>query len=272
MRLDDQFVTEEALDAVVGLGARWPEPRALDQTATFSMDDRSALSLRLLDAAGARDLLALLVASAGALHEVACCDDEATTCSAMEWALDELGVPPVHAFAPSVAGVDGAGPVVAGAVLTGSAAGGGGSAPAAHGCVEGALGSRDRLLQRGELGCDLLEPVGIAVGQGRGRPASRTARGRVVGAGRGTGVSPGRCGGAGLLALAEAVRPLVVGLFGLVVPVPAAGASVALRPVGDGVPAGLALVVEADADASVGHRHPLLREHAHACRPHASRA
>ena len=102
MRLDDELVSHEALDAVVGLGARWPEPRALDQTATFHLDDRSVLSLRLLDEAGARDLLALLLGLADGLHEVACCDDEATTCSAMEWALDELRVPPVHAFAPEV--------------------------------------------------------------------------------------------------------------------------------------------------------------------------
>lgn len=100
MSLDDQLVTDEALDAVVGLGARWPEPRALDQTRVFHLDDRGALSLRLLDDDGAADLLRLLELHAEALHEVACCDDEATTSSALEWALDELGVPPVHAFTP----------------------------------------------------------------------------------------------------------------------------------------------------------------------------
>jgi len=102
MRLDDQLVTDEALDAVVGLGARWPEPRALDQTRVFHLDDRGALSLRLLDDGGVADLLRLLELHADALHEVACCDDEATTSSAMEWALDELGVPPVHALDPRV--------------------------------------------------------------------------------------------------------------------------------------------------------------------------
>ena len=102
MRLDDQFVTEEALDAVVGLGARWPEPRALNQCKVFHLDDRGALSLRLLDEQGVADLLRLLELHAEALHEVACCDDEATSSSAMEWALDELGVPPVHAFTPRV--------------------------------------------------------------------------------------------------------------------------------------------------------------------------
>lgn len=68
----------------------------------FHLDDRSALSLRLLDDEGVADLLRLVELQADALHEVACCDDEATTCSAMEWALDELRVPPVHAFAPEV--------------------------------------------------------------------------------------------------------------------------------------------------------------------------
>ena len=102
MSLDDPLVTDEALDTVVGLGARWPEPRALDQTRVFHLDDRGALSLSLLDDDGVADLLRLLVLHADALHEVACCDDEATTSSAMEWALDELGVPPVHAFHPLV--------------------------------------------------------------------------------------------------------------------------------------------------------------------------
>lgn len=102
MCLDDQLVTDEAMDAVVGLGARWPEPRALNQNRVFHMDDRGALSLRLLDDDGVADLLRLLELQADALLDVACCDDEAMTPTAMEWALDELGVPPVHAFAPRV--------------------------------------------------------------------------------------------------------------------------------------------------------------------------
>lgn len=102
MSMDDQIVTDEALDAVVGLGARWPEPRALDQTRVFHLDDRSALSLRLLDPDDAARLLRLLVLHADALHEVASCDDQATAISALEWAFDEAGVPPVHAFTPRV--------------------------------------------------------------------------------------------------------------------------------------------------------------------------
>ena len=76
MRLDDQLVTDEAMDTVVGLGARWPEPRALDQVERFHLDDRSVLHLRLLDDEGVADLLRLLELQADALHEVACCDDE----------------------------------------------------------------------------------------------------------------------------------------------------------------------------------------------------
>jgi len=47
-------------------------------------------------------LLELLLRLVVPLHEQAACDDESTTSSALEWALDELGVLPVHAFGPAV--------------------------------------------------------------------------------------------------------------------------------------------------------------------------
>lgn len=102
MCLDDQLVTDEALDRMIGLGARWPEPRALDQVGVFHLEDRTAVEVPFLDDRNVEDLLRLLVLLAADLHEVASCDDESTTSSALEWALDETGVLPVHALEPLV--------------------------------------------------------------------------------------------------------------------------------------------------------------------------
>ena len=169
MRLDDQLITHEALDVVVGLGARWPEPRALDQTTVVHLDDQGALSLRLLDGDGVSDLLRLLELHAEALHEVACCDDEATTSSAMEWALDELGVPPVHAFTPDgVAGVDPTHPLAqgtSGCALTGGRPGGRRPRPWSAGRgVEGGSHVGDGLFESREPG---PEPFDLGAGEPR---------------------------------------------------------------------------------------------------------
>ena len=98
----DALLTEQAMEAVVGLGQRWPEPRALHQTETFFLDDRTEIELEHLDADLARDLLDLLVIYAGPLHETAVRDEQAITSSAVRWLLDGLGVPPVAAHDPLV--------------------------------------------------------------------------------------------------------------------------------------------------------------------------
>lgn len=102
LRFDDALLTEQAMDVVVGLGQRWPEPRALHQTATFFLEDRTEIELRHLDADLARDLLDLLHIYAGPLHETACRDEDATMSSAVRFVLDGLGVPPVAAHDPEV--------------------------------------------------------------------------------------------------------------------------------------------------------------------------
>lgn len=101
MRLDDALVLPAALDRL-GLDDRWSEPRALDQTAVFFLRDRTRVDVADLGPAEACWVLELLVRLAGPLHEQAACDDESTTSSALEWALDELGVEPVHVVAPPV--------------------------------------------------------------------------------------------------------------------------------------------------------------------------
>lgn len=102
LRFDDALLTGQALDAVVGLGQRWPEPLALHQTERFFLEDRTEIRTEHLDADLARDLLDLLTIYADPLHETACRDEQATTSSAVRWLLDGLGVPPVAAHEPEV--------------------------------------------------------------------------------------------------------------------------------------------------------------------------
>lgn len=101
MSLDDPLLPPEALDRL-DLDGRWPEPRALDQTAVFFLRDRARVDVADLGQAECCWLLELLLRLVVPLHEQAACDDESTTSSAMEWALDELDVEPVHALAPAV--------------------------------------------------------------------------------------------------------------------------------------------------------------------------
>lgn len=102
MRLDDQLVDEHVLDALVGPDGRWPDPRALDQTAVLYLRDRTPVVLAGLDHVGATRLLQVVLSSTREFHEAAAFDDEALTSSALEWALNESGVPPVGALDPSV--------------------------------------------------------------------------------------------------------------------------------------------------------------------------
>ena len=102
LRFDDALVTEQAMYLVVGLGQRWPEPRALHQTETFFMEDRTEIDLEHLDADLARDLLDLLTIYADPLHDAAVRDEQATTSSAVGWLMEGLGVPPVAAHDPLV--------------------------------------------------------------------------------------------------------------------------------------------------------------------------
>lgn len=101
MRLDDALLPEEVLDRL-GLDDRWPEPRTLNQTAVFYLRDRTRVDVADLGPAEACWLLELLLRLVEPLHGQAACDDESTTSSALEWALDETGVEPVHALDPSV--------------------------------------------------------------------------------------------------------------------------------------------------------------------------
>ena len=101
MCLDDALLPAVARDRL-GLDGRWPEPRALDQADVFFLLDRTRVDVADLGQVECCWLLELLFRLVVPLHEQAACDDESTTSSALEWALDELGVLPVHAFGPAV--------------------------------------------------------------------------------------------------------------------------------------------------------------------------
>lgn len=101
MCLDDALLPAVMLDRL-GLDGRWPEPRALDQADVFFLHDRTRVDVADLGQAECCWLLELLLRLVVPLHEQAACDDESTTSSALEWALDELGVLPVHALGPAV--------------------------------------------------------------------------------------------------------------------------------------------------------------------------
>ena len=102
LRFDDAVLSEQTLDVVVGLGQRWPEPRALHQTVTFFLEDRTEIDLEQLDADLTGDLLDLLNIYAGPLHGTAVRDEHATTSSAVRFVLDGLGVPPLTQYDPTV--------------------------------------------------------------------------------------------------------------------------------------------------------------------------
>lgn len=102
LRFDDALLTEEAMDVVVGLDQRWPEPRALHQTNVFFLEDRGRLLLWRLTAAEAARLLDLVLSLTRALHERAVCDEQATASSASWWVLTEFGVPRAEDLDPSL--------------------------------------------------------------------------------------------------------------------------------------------------------------------------
>lgn len=102
LAVDDAVLTDRALERVVGLGQRWPEPRALHQTDVFYMEDRTPLDLHLFDAGHATELLRLLVLMVDELHHAAWRDEQATQSSALRWLLDGLDVPPIAAHDPVV--------------------------------------------------------------------------------------------------------------------------------------------------------------------------
>ncbi len=88
----DAVVTADALDRVLTLADRWPEPRLLDQAEVFYLRDRTTVSVAALDADGASRLLALLRGLAAELHAAAVRDEEVTTSTAMRWAAEQAGI------------------------------------------------------------------------------------------------------------------------------------------------------------------------------------
>ncbi|GAC1439363.1 MAG: hypothetical protein NVSMB55_00580 [Mycobacteriales bacterium] len=91
--LNDQVLTEEALDRAVPLDGRWPEPRILRQAEVFYFPDRSWVQIPDLDGQEADVLLETLLGDASAFHAAAVRDEALTTPSGLRRALKAAGVP-----------------------------------------------------------------------------------------------------------------------------------------------------------------------------------
>ncbi len=104
--LHDQVLTEQALDAAVPLGGRWPDPRVLRQTDWWWMPDGERLELSRFGPADAAWLLRWLRDLAPRLHGRAAVDEDLTTPSAVLRAMEAAGVHGVEQVEP-VAWVDG---------------------------------------------------------------------------------------------------------------------------------------------------------------------
>lgn len=97
----DAAVTADALDRLLQLGDRWPEPRVLDQDEVFHLRDRTAVSLSGLSPGDAAGLLAHVRSLARELHATAVRDEALTTSTAMRWAMEQAGIPSVDDLDPS---------------------------------------------------------------------------------------------------------------------------------------------------------------------------
>lgn len=96
----DAVLTSDALDRLLPLSERWPEPRVVDQADIYYFRDRTPVALADLGPGEAAALLTHIRGLAAGLHEAAARDEELTTSSALAWAMDQAGVPPVAALDP----------------------------------------------------------------------------------------------------------------------------------------------------------------------------
>ncbi len=98
--VSDAVVTAYALDRVLSLSDRWPEPRIVDQDEVFYLRDRTRVPLSGLGPEDAAELLAHVRGLAMPLHEAAVRDERLTTSTALRWAMEQGGVPSVADLDP----------------------------------------------------------------------------------------------------------------------------------------------------------------------------
>lgn len=96
----DAVLTSDALDRLLPLSGRWPEPRIVEQDEVYYFRDRTPVVLADLGPAEAAALLAHVRGLAAGLHQAAARDEGLTTSTALRWAMDQAGVPPVADLDP----------------------------------------------------------------------------------------------------------------------------------------------------------------------------